>query len=1241
MDSSIYSPGTTNSLSAYDLKTEGHLVWEVDGQTTGGELQGSFFLGAPLAVGQALCSLVEIKSAIYLVVMDSQSGQLLWRQKLANLESGILMSPLRRLQASSPSYDAGILVCPTGAGVVIGVDLAKRSLAWAYRYDNQLRSQQAYHWQPGDADMEASNPGEHWVDHSPILAEGRVLLSPPESKFLHCLELASGKILWKFNRKHYHTLACVAPAPNQGQLETTSLQGTDLPRTDNREVLKNGGPEASLLLLGNSQATALRLRDGKPSWHQSVLRFPAGVQPAGTGFQSHGRYYLPLTSAEVIAIDLAQGTIANRTRSRDGQILGNLICHQGTVLSQNGRSLDRYDQVEMLEQRAEEQLATNQSHAEALRVLGEIAYDRQQLDQAIGLLVRAHQSAPEDLITRDVLGECLLSALDEDFASYREHLGLLTELVDGRNSDHLQLQRIHATGLLSVGEHIESFDVCLQIFQNAFDPTEMLRIGGARQVQVARWVQAQTEAIWNAADNHERALIHQRMTGVLASLKLDSQGLSSLESLTHFRSATGLSLFSSQKISSEMARSEVLHRYLQFFGGLPQSRPWWLQRARALLEDGQLLVAQQILLRLSPKMPRLPETQLPEAHELQNSPGQGEEGDGRSYPPFAEEAFQIENESTARLAQLLHQAGLHRLAREWDLQLTGPLADVVCFHSEQHGDMTGAQCVSHWRALQETSAADPRIFPAAGWPYGKVDVTTTTTKTKRRQVRSPLWGVRLERADPMLASSTILMSSRKEEVVVRNDLGQEFFRAKLQLDGQQAIHYRAPGITYGASHGNLLVVSLGTQLVAFNTLASSGDTRDKVLWRSNLHRTINPNDVRRNYGNERSTSKSARLGSYRAPRLSLGGKWMGVIGPITSKGCVYQDQRHLICCDPISGQILWSRTDVPAGCDLFGDDQYVIASPQSGNTAYVFRMTDGRRVSQGTIPRWKQRLATLGHQIIRWREVAGTPSTSRPVGSAPAEKRMELSCIDALSGNVAWEHTFQNKSRLDIARSRFVAVVEPSGKCSILDARTGQILVHDSLLADPKISEIHLLVATDRFTLLTSHPQPQNNGNRVRGLIPDDCPLISGQVACYDRTTGKPCWKRPADITQQALLLTQPCDLPILLFVNFSQLRDHRGSRPVLSMLILEKASGRTLYRNNNLPNTGGSHLLVSVSKSQTAGQSTDDGQPNNDQAKDSQAEEKSARQASDDPPGTAPIAPAEKRNSHEVTIEMTAKVIH
>ena len=51
------------------------------------------------------------------------------------------------------------------------------------------------------------------------------------------------------------------------------------------------------------------------------------------------------------------------------------------------------------------------------------------------------------------------------------------------------------------------------------------------------------------------------------------------------------------------------------------------------------------------------------------------------------------------------------------------------------------------------------------------------------------------------------------------------------------------------------------------------------------------------------------------------GKLIGVIGPISSLGVVFQDQRRLMCVDPISGRVCWSRTDVPQGCELFGDEE--------------------------------------------------------------------------------------------------------------------------------------------------------------------------------------------------------------------------------------------------------------------------------------------------------------------------------
>ncbi len=1091
------SQGASNRLAAYDLGTEGRLVWEIDGQTAQGGLQGAFFLGAPLSIGQSLYALVEMKSAIYLVALDGQTGEILQRQQLVSLETGILMDPARRLQASMPSYDAGLLVCPTGAGVVVGFDLAKRSLAWAYRYPNNRGKSRVYR---GFIERsQQSGEEDHWDDSSAIISGGCVLLTPPDSDQMHCLDLVTGQLLWKQAKRHSRAIACV--------------------------------DEDRILLVGDTNITALRLQDGKPVWGHKVIKYPAGVQPSGRGFLSQGRYYLPLTSAEVIAIDLAEGKIVSRTKSRDGEVLGNLICHRGAVLSQTGRTLDRFDQIDVLRRQAEQHLATNAEDVGALRILGEIAYNQQELPKAIELLLRAHQLMPDDLQIREVLSECLLTALDEDFASYRGHQELLTHLLAGHSADQLRLLRIQSQGLYAAGKLLESLDRCLQIYQTEFDAAEMMSIGRDRQVQVSRWVLAQSEAIWNVASEDERSEIERRIMPLVES---------------HRQSPPG-------------------ERFLRFFGGLPLSKPLWLEQAHRLLQEKNILAAQQILLQLT-------------------------ESENQS----------LRDESTALLSQLLHEAGLHRLAIELDQQLVGPLAEVICLDGK-----TGLQCVASWYGTSQNGSS-PSAFsndPNAQWPYGKVVVSTGPPSLDRARLGSPLWGIRLERTDAMLGSSTLLTSSRKGEVIVRDGLGQEFFHTNLQMDGNNAAYYRVPGNTYGVSRGNLLLVSMGQQMVAINTLALSGDSMPDVLWRTNLTRNFDPTYGYGRYGNQRISNDTGRPGSYRAPRSLVDGKWVGVIGPVTSTSCIYQDQRRLICVDSLSGEIAWTRTDVPLGCDLFGDEQTLLAVPRSGKTAYVYAMADGRSEGKVTLPRWKERLATRGRQVIRWRD--------------RADNKQELSSFDALTGEVDWQFEFEKGARIDIARGRFVAVVEQIGRCTIIDAADGRRLVDQPIQANPLLREIHLLAAQESFTLLTNHAQGRGK-NKVRGLIPTDYPLVTGQIYQFDRQSGQPRWGRPADVKQQAFMLTQPCDLPILLFVNVTQRRDSRGGRAGLSMLVLEKATGRTLYRADNLPNTGGSYLVV-----HEVGKDSED-----ESGKEATEKEAAGKEAAD------------KVASREVAIEMTARAI-
>ena len=47
----------------------------------------------------------------------------------------------------------------------------------------------------------------------------------------------------------------------------------------------------------------------------------------------------------MIKIDLAVGSIAGRAKSSKGNILGNLICYKGDVISQGVDSLDTFYQL--------------------------------------------------------------------------------------------------------------------------------------------------------------------------------------------------------------------------------------------------------------------------------------------------------------------------------------------------------------------------------------------------------------------------------------------------------------------------------------------------------------------------------------------------------------------------------------------------------------------------------------------------------------------------------------------------------------------------------------------------------------------------------------------------------------------------------------------------------------------------------------------------------------------------------
>ena len=180
-----------------------------------------------------------------------------------------------------------------------------------------------------------------------------------------------------------------------------------------------------------------------------------------------------------------------------------------------------------------------------------------------------------------------------------------------------------------------------------------------------------------------------------------------------------------------------------------------------------------------------------------------------------------------------------------------------------------------------------------------------------------------------------------------------------------------------------------------------------------------------------SSRQNGRPGTYRASRAQRNEKWIGVIGPLTHDSCIYQDQRHLVCVNSLTGEVRWTRSDVPPGCDLYGDEQYVFAVPRSSKNAMIFSTVDGRSLGEVSVPRWQEQLATLGRNVIRWRK--------------RADGRNELSSFDSYSGETLWREDFGRNARVDIAMSRYVAVVDHAGSCVIIDAMDGRRLVDQNL----------------------------------------------------------------------------------------------------------------------------------------------------------------------------------------------------
>jgi outer membrane protein assembly factor BamB/tetratricopeptide (TPR) repeat protein len=1094
---------------AYELSRDGAQKWEL-GKRGKGELDDAFFLGAPLPLGDLLYVLVEKNQELKLVTLKAATGELVAQQKLANNKDLALhQDSFRRTQAALPAYGEGLLVVPTNAGAVFGIDLVSNSLAWAYPYRQKEDAPVGVAMGPGGpwgpvpagwrrlpdgrlVRMVSSGIETHWKFSAPIIADGKVIFTAPDSKHVHCVNLRDGTRVWAE------------------------------PRSESDQYL-GGVYNGKVLIVGKGSCRAISLARGDTLWKLDT-GVPSGygvAAPLKGGAPGRLLYYLPLKSAvrqrgepAIAAIDIERG-LAHYVRSRKKDVPGNLLFFAGNLLSQTTTELRAYPQLELFLARLDTQVADKPNDPEVLTQRGDYRLDKGDLGGAIADFRKALANKPDD-DTRHKARANLYDALTEyfqrDFDKAERYIEEYEELckVDlagavgaERAARIAEERRRRADFLCLVGKGreaqnrlVDAFEKYLELGQTA-RRDELIQVVDEPSVKAAPdvWSQGRIAAmVANAKDDEQRKALEERIIARWKKLQ-----------------------------GSKTPALDDLRKFVKMFGSLfdvgKQAR---LALAERLMEDtdlNSLLEAEQQL-------------------SLLRNPGEKEEITARAI------------EALARLNER-----------------KGHLEDAAYYYrilGHKYGKMT----VSDGRtgaAVLEDLDSDKRFLPYLDQPGRRVLKGKTKVEAREEKGSFPErdgtiyhFG-HVGEAIPFFQRNWLGLRFNDQHLRLA-DTGTNEERWTLKLTPTQ---FQQIATANNQPHlvkfnyqtvGHLVVLQLGHMVFGIDPL-----NKGRVLWEKNLAplpmATTGPS----------LTSATVDPRDHTVQVLYNDG-WMqrlGQAGPLQGSVICLLTKDALTAVDPVTGRVLWTRSDVTSSADVFGDENniYVVDVDPRGNAtaSRAFRAYDGVSVRvRNFADEYQNRLRLLGRNIL--------------VSDTDAKNVLTLRIYDVLAGKDLWSQKFAaGATVLRSEAPRLAGAVEANGTVRVVDLGTGKVVLNTKL-RDPshlaKAKGVYLVADPDFIFLAIDGPtSPDVQGAVMSNLTPGSglrSVPVSGHLYCFKRDTGAFKWYVP--VLNQMLVLAHFEESPVVLLTGRYNKRVAFNFTTHAAAAAFEKRTGKMKYLNESLP---------------------------------------------------------------------------
>ena len=1133
-----------NSLNAIDVKT-GLLKWCLGGDAADRGKDDPFadsnFLGAPISIGGKLYVLNEKNFGITgdaelrLVCIDPDPAKVVGRrplivqpiQTLGMIEqrNRVTHAVSRRINSTFLAYGEGILVCPTNAGEILGVDLMSRSLAWAYPYREAIPEEKQAP-QPNGFQPNFVRPGmpygmvgslatiSKWKSTPPVIANGKVIFTAPDADSVHCINLHDGTPIWKRRKKE-------------------------------SDVFFAGVVGDKALIVGKNQIRALRISDGDVAWKEEVII--TGDYPSGMGVACNNVYYLPLKKGEILAIDVERGGIKAHNRTKNSAATpGNLVFSEGSVLSVNALELAAYPQLLARLELAEAALRANPNDGPKLVVRGEILLADGQIQRAVDDLEKAlDRSLPADLDKRaknllyDALSDLLIADFDKASVRYLDTYQQLAKLGDTEREKQLRqakVYRIIAQGREAQGNLIEAFHMYRQ-FGSLQIHNETRGVASlddpSHVVPVDVWLRGRISAMFARATPQQREPLDRKIAE-------DWKAVQAQKDVDALRAFVGM-----------------------FDVAFDVGREARLRLAEAIIERndrGSFLEAELSLLQLRGdahrKDPAAGGQALAGLAYLEEKRGsaEGMREAAYNYRQLAREFPKDAVRGVRTGAELLDQLAADKrllpyveegsgwghaplVARELGGVGGAGALNPQAFTSVLHPEGTPSPFMSGHRLQIDT--ANGLVMPP------KISLVEIGTGKVR-------WGpLQLDKMPPNLQVSQLY-----------NPLA---FNHSLAQAGRFRFYQGA---------GHLIVFQVGVMVYCMD--ADQG----RFLWNRSLleQGAQQPNQVGQfNLDNE---------GNLQIGWGQLNGimqqshAYVGQIGAVGPGYVALVTQNGLLVLDPIRGGELWKKSDVTPGSRVFGDDQFLcVVEPVDGGVAStrVYRTGDGEPVAAPVYNReYQNRLRMMGRHLLTLTPQAGQPMPS-------------LRLFDPATGRDVWSKPIDPQATIVATDDpNLTGWIDPNGRLVALDARTGAELLNTNVaqgrlpLAEVRNLREPLLVADkDRFYLALNHPVDptivgggvlSNNfkqgirSRTINGWIAAfyraDGPIQVGRKT-FDAHKGELAWHSNGPVESQLLVVEQLDEMPMLLMTSR---RNHmlKGIQPRIesAVLALHKETGKTTYES-------------------------------------------------------------------------------